>query len=145
MKTASKQVKTLFSKQHSGYPLFPANSIKDLEVWLDVWFSFGTHVKINGSCFNQMHDLRYIWKCFMCEAAILACNTFMDSHLDPFNSLFTCLSKSYMKKVQNSLAKIIRNGNKFSRITLVLKLNQELNWLPVEQHSIFKTLTLVYL
>ena len=43
--------------------------------------------------------------------------------------------------VQNSIARIFANTNKYSYITPVRK---ALHWLPIKHHSIFKTAVLVY-
>ena len=54
------------------------------------------------------------------------------------------LSKSDLGKLQflqNSAAHIVTNASRYSSITPALK---KLHWLPVEQHCVFKTVTLVY-
>ena len=43
--------------------------------------------------------------------------------------------------IQNCVARIVSNTKRYSRITPVLK---ALHWLPIEQRSKFKTMTLVY-
>ena len=68
----------------------------------------------------------------------------MSSHLDYCNSLFRGLSSLNMRKlqcIQNTLARIVTNCNKYTRASPILK---RLHWLPVESRCIFKTATLVY-
>ena len=68
----------------------------------------------------------------------------MSSRLDYCNSLFRSLSSLNMRKlqcIQNTLARIVTNCNKYTRASPILK---RLHWLPVESRCIFKTATLVY-
>ena len=71
-------------------------------------------------------------------------NAFVSSWLDYYNSLFRSLSKFSFHKlqcIQNSSARIVSNTSRYASMTPVLK---KLHWLPVEHHSVFKTVTLVY-
>ena len=71
-------------------------------------------------------------------------NVLVSSWLDYWNSLFRSLSKFNLRKlqrIQNSAARIVSNTSRYTSITPVLK---KLHWLPVEQHIMFKTATLVY-
>ena len=68
----------------------------------------------------------------------------MSSRIDYCNSLFRSLSSLNMRKlqcIQNTLARIVTNCNKYTRASPILK---RLYWLPVESRCIFKTATLVY-
>ena len=70
--------------------------------------------------------------------------TLVSSRLDYCNSLFRSLSSLNMRKlqcIQNTLARIVTNCNKYTRASPILK---RLHWLPVESRCIFKTATLVY-
>ena len=63
------------------------------------------------------------------------------SRLDYCNSIFRSLSSFNMRKlqcIQNTLARIVTNCNKYTRASPILK------QLPVEFRCIFKTATLVY-
>ena len=78
------------------------------------------------------------------DVSLLVVNVLVSSHLDYCNSLFRSLSKFSLCKlqcIQNSAARIVSNTNRYTSITPVLK---KLHWLPVEQHTVFKTATLVY-
>ena len=67
----------------------------------------------------------------------------VSSRLDYCNSLFRSLSSLNMHKlqcIQNTLARIVTNCNKYTRASPMLK---QPHWLPVELRSFFKTATLV--
>ena len=128
-----------------GNFMHPAVVVKNLGVWFDANFSFANHVRnICKTCFIQIRDLRRVRKHLTDEAAILASNALVSSRLDYCNSLFRSLSSLNMRKlqcIQNTLARIVTNCNKYTRASPILK---RLHWLPVESRCIFKTATLVY-
>ena len=123
----------------------PAVVVKNLGVWFDANFSFADPVRnIFKTCFIQIHNLRQVRKHLTDEAAILAANALVTSRLDYCNSLFRSLSSLNMHKlqcIQKTLARIVTNCNKYTRVSPILK---RLHWLPVEFRCIFKTATLVY-
>ena len=129
-----------------GNFMHPAVVVKNLAVWFDANFSFANHVRnICKTCFIQIRDLRRVRKHLTDEAAILAANALVSSRLDYCNSLFRSLSSLNMRKlqcIQNTLARIVTNCNKYTRASPILK---RLHWLPVESRCIFKTATLVTL
>ena len=116
-----------------GNFMHPAVVVKNLGVWFDANFSFADHVcNICKTCFIQICDLRCVRK------------HLTDSCLDYCNSLFRSLSSLNMRKlqcIQNTLARIVTNCNKYTQASPILK---RLHWLPVEFCCIFKTATLVY-
>ena len=128
-----------------GNFMHPAVVVKNLGVWFDANFSSPDHVhKICKTCFIQIRDLRRVRKYLTDEAAILAANALASSRLDFCNSLFRSLSSLNMRKlqcIQNTLARIVTNCNKYTLTSSILK---RLHWLPVEFRCIFKTATLVY-
>ena len=128
-----------------GNFMHPAVVVKNLGVWFDANFSFANHVRnICKTCFIQIRDLRRVRKHLTDEAAILAANALVSSRLDYCNSLFRSLSSLNMHKlqcIQNTLARIVTNCNKYTRASPILK---RLHWLPIESRCIFKTATLVY-
>ena len=78
------------------------------------------------------------------EAATVVANTLVSSRFDYCKSLFKSLSSLNMCKlqcIQNTLTRIVTDGNKYTWASPILK---RLHWLPVEFHCIFKTATLVY-
>ena len=96
------------------------------------------------TCFIQIRDLRRVRKHLTDEAVILAANALVTSRFDFCNFLFRSLSSLNMHKlqcVQNTLARIVTNCNKYTQASPILK---RLYWLPVEFCCIFKTATLFY-
>ena len=90
-------------------------------------------------------DLRWARKHLTDEAAILAGNALVTSRLDYCNSLFRSLSSLNMRKlqcIQNTLARIVTNCNKYTRASPILNdsIGSQLNFFC----RIFKTATLVY-
>ena len=122
----------------------PAVVVKNLGVWFDANFSFADHVcNICKTCFIQICDLRWVRQYLTDEAAILVANALVSGLFDYCNSLFRSLSSLNMCKlqcIQNMLARIVTNCNKYTQASSILK---RLHWLPVEFHCIFKTATLV--
>ena len=91
-----------------------------------------------------MPDLRWVRQYLTDEATILMANALLSSHLDYCNSLFRSLSTFNMCElqcIQNTLARIVTNFNKYKQASPILK---RLHWLPVEFHCIFKIATPVY-
>ena len=128
-----------------GCPLIPADIVKNLGVLFDSSFSFSNHVSsICRRCYVGIRDLGRIRRSISKEAAILAANALVSSHLDYCNSLFRSLSAANTKRLQslqNWMARIVCNKPRQSHISPVLK---DLHWLPVKYRSIFKTMTIVF-
>ena len=69
-----------------GKLLHPSAVVKNLGVWFDANFSFADHGRIIcKTCFIQMHDLRQVRQYLMDDAAVLAANALVSSHLDYCN------------------------------------------------------------
>ena len=138
------RLKSHFPVDILGNVLQPAESVKNLGVWLDSDLSLSKHVQsVCRSCFLQLREFRRVRRYLSTEASLLVANALISSHLDYYNSLFRSLSKFNMRKllcIQNSAACIVTNTSRFCSITPTLK---KLHWLPVEYRSIFKTATLV--
>ena len=65
-----------------GNFMHPAVVVKNLGVWFDANFSFADHVpNICKTCFIQVCDLRQVRQYLTDEAAILAANALVSSHL----------------------------------------------------------------
>ena len=109
----------------SGKLLHPIAVVKNLGVWFDANFSFADHVRnICKTSFIQMCDLRQVRQYPMDEAAVLVAKALVSSCLDYCNSLFSRLSSFNMRKLQcvhNTLGRIVRNCNRYSRATPILK------------------------
>ena len=128
-----------------GHSLCPADSVKNLGVWFDSDFSLSKHVQnVCKSCFVKLRDFRHVRQFLTHDVSVLVANALVSSLLDYGNSLFRSLSKFNLRKlqcIQNSAARIVSNTSQYTSITPVLR---KLHWLPVEQHTVFKTATLVY-
>ena len=127
-----------------GNHISPVDAVRNLGVWFDLDFSFSCHVmKVCKACFASVRDLKRLRGHLTHEAALVAANALVGSHLDYCNSLFRGLSALDLHKlqcVQNSLARIVANTTKYSHTTPARK---ALHWLPIKYHSIFKTAMLV--
>ena len=116
----------------------PVDAVCNLGVWFDSDFSFSYHVrKVCKACFTHVRDLKRLWGYLTHEAALMAANPLVGSHLDYCNSLFRGLSALDLRKlqcVQNSLARILVNTTEYSHITPVRK---ALHWLPIKYRACF--------
>ena len=139
------KLKGCFPSTILGSPLCPAESVKNLGVWLDSDFSLSKHVQnVCKSYFVQLHDFRHVRWFLNHDVSVLVANALVSSRLDYCNSLFRSLSMFNLCKlqcIQNSAARIVSNTSRYTSITPVLK---KLHYLPVELCSVFKTATLVY-
>ena len=119
---------------------FPIDNLGNSQ-WFDSDFSLTKHVQnVCKSCFVKLRDFRHVRRFLTHDVSVLVANALVSSRLDYCNSLFRSLSKFNLRKlqcIQNSAARIVSNTS----ITPVLR---KLHWLPVEQHTVFKTATLVY-
>ena len=71
-------------------------------------------------------------------------HAFISSRLDYCNSLFTCLSKTSMDRlqvVQNAAAKLLTRSSKRSHVTPILS---ALHWLPIKFRIQFKVMVITY-
>ena len=103
----------------------PVDAVRNLGVWFNSDFSFSCHVmKVCKTCFAHVRDLKRLRGHLTHEAALMATNVLVRSHLDYCNSLFRHLSALDLHKlqcVQNSLARIVANTTKYSHIPPVRK------------------------
>ena len=92
----------------------------------------------------KLHNFTHVRQFLTHDASVLVANAPVSSRLDYCNSLFRSLSKFNVHKlqcIQNIAARIVSNTSRYTSITPVPK---KMHWLPVEQHTVFKTATLVY-
>ena len=138
LKRQRNKLKACFPIDILGSPLCSVDSVRNLGVLFDSDFSLSKHVQnVCKSCFVKLQFLAHY-------VSVLVPNTLVSSRLDYCNSLFRSLSKFNLCKlqfIQNSAARIVSNTSQYTSITPVLK---KLHWLSVEQHMVFKTVTLVY-
>ena len=108
-----------------GSFMLSAIVVNYLGFWFDANFYFDDHVrKMCTTGFIHIHDLRQVRQHLTDEAAILAANALVSSRHDYCNSLFRSLSSLDMCKlqcIQNALAKIVTNCNKYTWASPILK------------------------
>ena len=100
--------------------------------------------KVYKSCFVGLRELQRIRQYLPKTLAVSAANTLVSSRLDYCNSLYQCLSKSNLIRLQclqNVLVRVVMGSCKWTHITPVLK---SLHWLSVKERITFKTATLIY-
>ena len=110
-----------------GKLLYPSAVVKDLDV--------NFPLLIMSVIFVQMHNLKQIRQYRTDEAAVLAANAVVNSHLDYCNSLFRSLSRFNMPKlqcIQNTLGRIVTNYNISSPASHILRKH---HWLPIDFFS----------
>lgn len=121
------------------------SSIRNLGVYLDKDMSLVQHCKqLTRNCFFQLRNISKLRNMVSRNDLELIIHAFVSSRLDYCNSLFTCLNKkelSRLQLVQNSAARILTRTNRRSHISPILK---ELHWLPVSYRINFKILVLTF-
>ena len=126
--------------------MHPAPVVKNLGIWFNANFSFADHLhNICKTCFIQIRDLRRVRQFLTDEAAILVASALVSSNLDYCSAFFRSLSSLNMcklQRIQNTLARIVTNCNKYTQASPILK---QLNWVPVEFRCILKTLVYKFL
>ena len=128
-----------------GSKLSPAPSARNLGVTFDSDFKFITHINnIVKNCFYHIRDFRRIRKHLNFNTSIALANALVGSRLDYCNSLLYAVPKTHIRKlqrVQNALARIVTQSNRYTRTTPLLK---QLHWLPVRSRIHFKVGLIVY-
>ena len=136
------KLKACFPIDILGSPLCPVDSVKNLGVWFHSDFSLSKHVQnVCKCCFVKLCDFRHVRQFLAHVVSVLMSNALVSSQLDYCNSLFRSLSKFNLRKlqcIQKSAARIVSSTSRYTSITPVVK---KLHWLPVEQHTVFKTAT----
>ena len=116
-----------------GSKLSPSNSARNLGVNFDTDFNFYQHINnVVKNCFYHIRDFRRIRKHLDTNTATAVANALVSSRLDYCNSLLYSVPKKYIHKlqcVQNTLARIVTQTNRFTSATQLL---DQLHWLPVQ-------------
>jgi hypothetical protein len=129
----------------TGSSIKPADSIKNLGVYLDTNLSFDTQV--NNICKTaQFHirALRHIRQSLSKDIACRIACAIVGAKLDYCNSiLYGVASKNIdkLQRVQNTLARVVSGRRKYDHIKPVLK---DLHWLPIKHRINFKLATIIY-
>uniref|UniRef100_A0A8C6W0R4 Reverse transcriptase domain-containing protein n=1 Tax=Nothobranchius furzeri TaxID=105023 RepID=A0A8C6W0R4_NOTFU len=120
-------------------------SIRNLGVTFDPALTLDSHVSsLVRSYFFHLRNIAKLSPILPHSELETVIYTFISSHLDFSNSLFTCLSRTSLNRVQvaqNACARLLTNSFKHTYITLLLL---QLHWLPVNFRVHFNILFLVY-
>uniref|UniRef100_A0A8C6S601 Hexosyltransferase n=1 Tax=Neogobius melanostomus TaxID=47308 RepID=A0A8C6S601_9GOBI len=99
---------------------------------------------LTRNCFYQLRKISKLRTIVPREDLEMIIHAFVSSRLDYCNSLFSCLNKkelSRLQQVQNSAARLLTRTNRRAHITPILK---ALHWLPVTFRFNFKILVLTF-
>jgi len=96
------------------------------------------------NCYFNLRNISKVRKILSHDDLERIIHAFVSSRLDYCNSLFTCLSKKELGRlqiVQNSAARLLTRTNRTAHVTPLLK---SLHWLPVASRIKFKILVLTF-
>ena len=125
--------------------LSPSSQVKTLGVTLDSELTLIPHIdNVIRSCNFAIHNL-YVAKEFLTRDVLIQTVTHeVFSRLDYCNSLFLCLPKNQLQRLQkviNSCAKLVFGAPRTAHVTPMLR---SLHWLPIGPRIDHKVLTLTY-
>uniref|UniRef100_A0A669C582 Reverse transcriptase domain-containing protein n=1 Tax=Oreochromis niloticus TaxID=8128 RepID=A0A669C582_ORENI len=125
--------------------LYVKSSIRNLGVTFDSSLTLDGHVNsLVRSCFYHLRNVARLSPILSRSELEIAIHAFISSRLDYCNSLFMCLSKGSLDRlqvVQNAAARLLTKSSKYSHVTPLLS---QLHWLPVKFRVDFKILVLTY-
>uniref|UniRef100_A0A8C5DL07 Reverse transcriptase domain-containing protein n=1 Tax=Gouania willdenowi TaxID=441366 RepID=A0A8C5DL07_GOUWI len=120
-------------------------SLRNLGIIFDKAMSLEHHSKLlTRNCFYQLRKISKLRSLVSRDDLEMIIHAFVSSRLDYCNSLFSCLNKkalSRLQQVQNSTARLLTRTNRRAHITPILK---ALHWLPVTFRFNFKILVLTF-
>uniref|UniRef100_A0A8C6NV41 Reverse transcriptase domain-containing protein n=1 Tax=Nothobranchius furzeri TaxID=105023 RepID=A0A8C6NV41_NOTFU len=120
-------------------------SIRNLCMTFDPALTLDSHVSsLVRSSFFHLRNIAKLSPILSHSELETVIHTFISSRLDYCNSLFTCLSRTSLSRlqvVQNACARLLIKSSKHTHITPLLL---QLHWLPVNFRVHFKILVLVY-
>uniref|UniRef100_A0A8C8DX31 Reverse transcriptase domain-containing protein n=1 Tax=Oryzias sinensis TaxID=183150 RepID=A0A8C8DX31_9TELE len=120
-------------------------SLRNLGVIFDKDMSLEQHSKqLIRNCFFQLRNISKLRKMVSYEDLELLIHAFVSTRLDYCNSLFSCLNKkelSRLQLIQNSAARILTRTKRRDHISPILK---ALHWLPVAYRYQYKILVLTF-
>ena len=98
-----------------------SSSARNLGFIFDSDMSFSDQIKsVSKSCHFHIRDIRRIRHLLPLSAATALANSLVSSKLDYCNSLYSGISQANLNKlqrIQNSLARVIKNTSKYQHIT----------------------------
>ena len=125
--------------------LHPTFTARDLEISLDLHLKYDTHIsELVSSCSSSLCLINRIRHLLDHETLTYIIKTLVLSKLFHCSTVWANTAEKNIKKlqlVQNFAARIITNTRKFDHITPVL---QELKWLPVDKHLIYRDTLQIY-
>uniref|UniRef100_A0A8C6VU81 Reverse transcriptase domain-containing protein n=1 Tax=Nothobranchius furzeri TaxID=105023 RepID=A0A8C6VU81_NOTFU len=120
-------------------------SVRNLGVTFDPALTLDSHVSsLVRSSFFHLRNIAKLSPILSRSELETVLHTSISSRLDYCNSLFTCLSRTSLNRlqvVQNACARLLTKSSKHTHITPLLL---QLHWLPVNFRNHFKILVLVY-
>ena len=120
-------------------------TVKNLGVTFDPDLSFEPHIKkVTQSAFYHLRNISKIKSFLSTPDLAKVIHALIFSRLDYCNSLYTCLTKKSIHRlqlIQNSAARLLTGTRKFDHITPVLA---SLHWLPIPYRINFKILLTTY-
>uniref|UniRef100_A0A8C2BXZ1 Reverse transcriptase domain-containing protein n=1 Tax=Cyprinus carpio TaxID=7962 RepID=A0A8C2BXZ1_CYPCA len=120
-------------------------SLRSLGVVFDAAMSLEKHSKqLIKNCFFQLRNISKIRALVSKVELEMIIHAFISSRLDYCNSLFICLNRKdlcRLQTVQNSAARLLTHRSKRAHITPILA---SLHWLPVKFRMHFKILVLTF-
>uniref|UniRef100_A0A3P9KR35 Reverse transcriptase domain-containing protein n=1 Tax=Oryzias latipes TaxID=8090 RepID=A0A3P9KR35_ORYLA len=120
-------------------------SLRNLGVIFDKDMSLEQHSKqLIRNCFFQLRNISKLRKMVSYEDLELLIHAFVSTRLDYCNSLFSCMNKkelSRLQLIQNSAARILTRTKRRDHISPILK---ALHWLPVAYRYQYKILVLTF-
>ena len=128
-----------------GETIRPVPSAKDLGLIRDTNMSYDCHItELVSSCMSKLSQINRVSKCFDKETIFLLVSALVINKLLYCSSAWSNTSAKNINKlqlVQNFACRIVTNSKKFDHISPKL---QELNWLPVKEHLLFRDTVLMY-
>ena len=121
------------------------SSLRNLGVIFDQAMYFDHHIKsLTRTCFFHLRNIAKLRSVVSQPELEMIIHAFISSRLDYCNSLFTCLGKSSLDRlqmVQNAAARLLTRSWKMTRITPILF---SFHWLPIRFRIHFKVLVFTY-
>ena len=141
-KNNRKQLLPYFSINILGNQVSLAQSVKNLGVVFDSNFTFSDHVsQVIKPTRAHARDLYRIRPLLDLKTSVLLANALVNSRLDYCNSLFLSLTDFELRRLQNSVCRVVTRSSIFSHITHQLT---KLHWLPVRYRVQFKIGLITY-
>ena len=120
-------------------------NLRNLGVIFDKSMHFDSHVKsVTRTCFYHLRNIAKLRSIVSHNELEMVIHAFVSSRLDYCNSLFTCLNKTSLDRlqlIQNAAARLLTRSSRRCHITPVLA---ALHWLPIAYRVHFKVLVLTY-